>query len=328
MCIESIVASEYPKDRLEALVIDGMSEDGTRAIIESYALRYPCIRLLDNPKQITPTALNIGISSSKGDIIVWMSAHNRYEKDYISRSVEYLNKYAAHNVGGIIRTLPREESFTGRAIVACLSHPFGVGLSYFRLHISGPKWVDTVFGGCYRREVFDRIGFFNEHLVRGQDLEFNLRLKKAGGRILLVPDIVSYYYARSDMKSFWRHNWSNGVWAILPFLYSTAMPVSWRHLVPLVFVLVLLGLAGWAIVQPVGLWVLLGIAGVYAVANLAASLHVSFRERDPRCLLIMPVVFTSLHLGYGLGSSWGLLKVVAQTLSKLSSRHRVVGKTC
>ena len=106
----------------------------------------------------------------------------------------------------------------------------------FRVHTDEPKWVDTVFGGCYRREVFDRVGLFNENLVRGQDMEFNLRLKKAGGKTLLVPDIVSYYYARSDIKSFWKHNFTNGVWAILPFLYSPIMPVSWRHLVPLIFV--------------------------------------------------------------------------------------------
>ena len=242
-CLDSIIANDFPKDGLEVLVIDGMSEDGTRKIVEEYVQKYPSIRFLNNLKKNTPCALNIGIKNAKGELILWMSAHNHYENNYISRCVESLNKYGADNVGGIMKTLPQEDNFTGQTIAASLSHRFGVWNSYFRIHTNEPKWVDTVFGGCYRKEVFDRVGLFNENLVRGQDMEFNLRLKKAGGKTLLVPNIVSYYYARSDIKSFWKHNWTNGVWAILPFLYSPIMPVSWRHLVPLIFVTSLLGTA-------------------------------------------------------------------------------------
>jgi GT2 family glycosyltransferase len=100
--------------------------------------------------------------------------------------------------------------------------------------------VDTVFGGCYRKSVFDKIGLFNEQLTRGQDVELNIRLRKSGGRILLLPDIVSYYYARTEWKSFLSYNWNNGLWAILPFRYSKNIPVSWRHLTPLVFVTTLI----------------------------------------------------------------------------------------
>jgi glycosyltransferase involved in cell wall biosynthesis len=309
-CLDSVIANNYPKDGLEILVVDGMSQDGTRRIVAAYAERYPFIRLIENPKNITPVGLNIGIARAKGDIIIWMSAHNRYENSYISRSVESLHKYAADNVGGVIIALPREESLIGRAIVTCLSNRFGVGNSYFRVHPSEPKWVDTVFGGCYRRDVFSRVGLFNENLVRGQDLEFNLRLKKAGGRTLLLPSIVSYYYARSDMKSFLKHNWINGVWAILPFLYSDIMPVSWRHLVPLVFVLGLFGSAGLALVWPFGLWAFVAIGGAYAGLNLAASAQVAVREKDFRDLFVMPAVFAALHIVYGLGSLWGLVRAM------------------
>ena len=207
-------------------------------------------------------------------------------------------------------TLPREEDLIGKAIVSCLSHPFGVGNSYFRVHAWEPKWVDTVFGGCYRREVFDRIGLFNEDLERGQDMEFNLRLKKAGGKILLVPEIVSYYYARSDLKSFWKHNWGNGVWAILPFAYSKVMPVSWRHLVPLVFVTGLLVTAMLGVFAASPLWLFLVILGAYTVASLAAASHIAWKERDSRYLILMPLVFGLLHIGYGLGSLWGVVKLL------------------
>ena len=327
-CLESVLANDYPNVRLEVVVVDGMSKDGTRAIVEGFARQHAFIRLLDNPKKITPTALNIGIAHAKGEIIMRMDAHARLEDDYISRCVEALNKYGADNVGGIMKTLPENGSLLGRAIVLSLSHRFGVGNSHFRIHTNEPRWVDTVFGGCYRRQIFDQIGPFNEDLARGQDIEFNLRLKKAGGRTLLVPDIVSYYYARSDMKSFWKHNWTNGLWAILPFLYSPVMPVSWRHLVPLAFVLGLFGSATLALMWPVGLWMVVGIAGAYAMANLTASTHVAARERDIRYLVAMPVVFASFHLGYGLGSVWSMLKVLAQRVPRLGYKQGEVRRPC
>lgn len=314
-CLESVIANDYPKEKVEVLVIDGMSEDGTRAVIEGYAKEYSWIRLIENRKQITPVGLNLGITNAKGKVIIWMSAHNQYLKEYISRSVESLKKYGADNVGGIMKTLPREDSFMAQAIVASLSHRFGVGNSYFRVQTNKPKWVDTVFGGCYRREVFDRVGLFNENLVRGQDMEFNLRLKKAGGKTVLVPDIVSYYYARSDLKSFWKHNWANGVWAILPFLYSPIMPVSWRHLVPLIFVIGLLGSALlWFFWTPF-FYLFLIILGSYGLANLGASLQIALEKRNIRYMLAMPFIFASLHFAYGLGSLWGLFKVFSSRLS-------------
>ena len=309
-CLDSITGNDYPKDRLEVLVVEGMSEDGTLEIIKSYAQQYPFIKLLDNPEKVTPVGLNRGIRNARGSVIIWMSSHNFYEKDYIIRSIENLHKYSADNVGGIMKTLPREDTLLGRAIVASLSHRFGVWNSYFRIHTSEPRWVDTVFGGCYRKEVFDRVGLFNENLVRGQDMEFNLRLKRAGGKTLLIPDIVSYYYARSDIKSFWEHNFTNGLWAVLPFSHSEIMPVSWRHLVPLIFVTSLIGAAILGIFLTPFKWIFIAIVVSYLVANLAASLQIAWREQDLRYLVIMPFVFGTLHIGYGLGSLWGVLKLL------------------
>jgi glycosyltransferase involved in cell wall biosynthesis len=309
-CLDSIIANSYPTDHLEVLVIDGVSEDGTRAAIESYAGRYSWIRLIENPEKITPVALNIGIKNARGEIIIWMSAHNCYDNNYISRCVESLEKYGADNVGGVMKTLPREDSFMGQAIIASLSHRFGVGNSYFRVQADEPKWVDTVFGGCYRREVFDRVGLFNENLVRGQDMEFNLRLKKAGGKTLLVPNIVSYYYARSDLKSFLEHNWNNGKWAILPFLYSPIVPVSWRHLVPLIFVASLLLTAMLGLFFAPFLRLFLVILGSYILVSLATSFQIALQKRDIRFVIIMPLIFGMLHFGYGFGSLLGVFKVL------------------
>lgn len=304
-CLDSILANDYPKDRYEVLVVDGMSRDGTRAIAEDYGRRYPFVRVIDNPKGTTPAALNIGVRGAKGELIVRMDAHAGVEEGYISKCIAALKKYGADNVGGIMKTLPREDTLTARAVATVLSSRFGVGNSYFRIHTRSPKWVDTVFGGCYRKEVFERTGLFNENLLRGQDMEFNLRLKRAGGKTLLDPGIVSFYYPRCEFGVFVKNNYHNGLWAILPFLYSPIRPVSWRHLAPLAFVSALIASAGPALAGWLGWAPFLALAGAYAAASLGASIHAAAAAKELRQALILPIVFLGLHLSYGLGSLAG-----------------------
>lgn len=322
-CLDSILANAYPKDLLEVLVIDGMSNDGTRDIVQRYCDKHPNIRMLDNPKKFVPSALNLAIREAKGDIIIRVDAHSHYDKDYIAKSVWALNTYKADNAGGIWIIVPRTDTLIGQSIVHVLHHPFGVGNAYYRLNPEKPKWVDTVFGGCYRRELFDRIGYFNESLRRGQDLEFNQRLKKAGGKILLVPEIVSHYYARSDLRSFIKHNWRNGMWAVLPFLYSRVIPVRWRHLVPLLFVVSLLVCSMAALVSPVGRWPLLALLGSYGAASVMASIQVACKERKPVFLLTMPVMFATMHLSYGFGSLCGFIKMLASLPKRVLQRGAI-----
>lgn len=322
-CLDSVVGNDYPKGRIEVLVVDGMSEDGTREIVDEYSRRHGFIRRLDNPKRVTPVALNVGIRAAAGRIIVRIDAHASIGKDYVRRCVEALSKYGADNVGGTRKTLPQRPGLVGEAIAASHSHPFGAGNSHFRLDTKKVREVDTVFGGCYPRAVFDRIGLFNEALVRSQDMEFNLRLKRAGGRILLVPEIVCYYYARSDWRSFWRHNWGNGVWAILPFSYTSSMPVAWRHLMPLVLVSTLAVLGLTALFRTEAAWLLVAVVAAYGVAALTAAADVARRRGDLRFLLLMPLVFASLHVGYGLGSLWGLVQLgLRATLDRRTWKRR------
>lgn len=309
-CLDSIEANDYPHESLEVLVVDGRSEDRTRRIVEVYAERYGNIRLIDNPRQITPAALNIGIGEARGDVIVRVDAHARLERSYIRRCVDALQKYGADNVGGIMKTIPQNRGFMASAIVASLCHRFGVGNSYFRVQSSRPRWVDTVFGGCYRRSVFGRVGLFNERLPHSQDMEFNRRLVAIGGRILLDPAIVSYYYARSDIKSFWKHNVRNGVWAILPFLYTDVMPVSLRHLVPLALVSSLAASLMLAPFVPGATQLAGAIAGTYLTASIVASCHVAWGKGDVRYVFLMPVVFGMLHSAYGLGSLQGVVRLI------------------
>jgi glycosyltransferase involved in cell wall biosynthesis len=310
-CLESVLACDYPGDRLEVLVVDGQSDDGTVELVQQVMARDARVRLLPNPRRITPVAMNLAVREARGDVIAIMGAHATYPPDYLSRCVRALHETGADNVGGVIETLPGDRSPFGEAIAAALSHPFGVGDSRFRTGGGAPGEVDTVFGGCYRRDVFDRIGCFNESLTSSQDIEFNVRLRRAGGRILLFPDIVCHYYARSAFWPFVRNNFRNGVWVMLPFAHTTHAGISWRHTVPMVWVLGLISAAAVSLVWPTTIWILLGLSSAYAVAALAASAQAAMRRGQWRLLLSMPVVFGALHVTYGCGSLFGLARAVA-----------------
>lgn len=317
-CLQSVLSSDYPPDRFEVIVSDGLSDDGTRIIVEEMRRGDVRLRMVDNPRRTTPAALNRAIEDSKGEIIVRMDAHAGIASDYVRRCVETLISSGADNVGGIMHTTPSVEGALARAIAASISHPFGVGNSRFRIHSSAPIWVDTVFGGCYRRQVFDRIGLFNEGLLRGQDMELNLRLRRAGGRILLDPAIESWYHPRPGLASFIAHNWSNGVWAIMPFAWSEGVPVSLRHLVPMAFAATLVATL---IYSPIWCFALFGI---YFAAAAIASIHAIFRSRD-WAMIILPVCFAGLHLPYGFGSLWGGVQLVALLANRRISELRKVG---
>ena len=176
---------------------DGRSDDGTREIIEAYASRDPRIRLIDNPQRITPAALNRAIGAARGEIVVRMDAHAQISPDYLRRAAAYLDSTGADNVGGAMRTLARDAGPFAEPIRVVLTHPFGVGNSRFRTGSAEREWVDTVFGGCWRRELFDP----HRHVQRAAGAQpghgIQLRLRRAGGKILLAPDLETRYYARA-----------------------------------------------------------------------------------------------------------------------------------
>ena len=308
-CLDSIINNDYPKDKLEVLVIEGRSTDRTREIIEDYANKYPFIKVLDNPKRIQTFATNIGIGTSNGEIIIRMDAHVEYPKDFIFKSVHWLEKSGADCVGGNLITKPWADTQVAEAISLVLSHPFGVGNSYFRIGASEPRAVDTVPFGAYRKEVFDKIGLFNENLVRTEDNEFNLRLKRAGGKILLVPDIVSYYYARPNLKELFKQNFGNGFWVLYSLRFAE-IPFSIRHLVPLVFVLSFFGSLLLSLFYRPLICLFAFVAGLYFVVNLLFSLKISLKH-GLKYLPSLIASFSALHFSYGFGSIWGIARLIA-----------------
>lgn len=305
-CLDSIISQDYPRKQLEVLVVNGASGDKTGEIVKKYTEKYSFVKLLQNPNKFTPFGLNIGIKNAKGETIIRMDAHALYEKDYISKCVKYLKEYKADNVGGTIKTLPAKNTVPAKAIAIGLSHFFGVASS-FRRGSREIKETDTVFGGCYKREVFEKIGYFNEKLLRSQDLEFNLRLKKAGGKVILVPAIVAYYYPSSNLKKFLTHNFIDGIWVTYPLKFGIRVFRS-RHLIPLIFSLaVILTL----IFSPFSFWsrfLFIVIFGSYLSLNLIFSFQIALKMGF-KYFFLMPTVFFIRHFVYGSGSVWGLIRI-------------------
>jgi glycosyltransferase involved in cell wall biosynthesis len=304
-CLLSVVANDFPKDRLELLVVDGKSDDGTREIVSEFSQHYPWIRLLNNVRRITPVAMNIGVQSARGQIVMRMDAHTVYPKNYISGLVTWLVKSQADNVGGISIVRPANQTSKAHAIAFALSHPWGVGNSHFRIGAAEPKWVDTVPFGCYWKELFDRIGLYDEALIRNQDDELNHRLIKRGGRILLVPGIMSFYTARESLTKLWRMFYQYGYFKPLAARTIGAVMTA-RQLIPSAFLLcVFLAavLSPWSATIAI-LFQVIVIA--YAAIDLTVSLRAAL-ERGLLCGLWLLVVFPILHISYGIGYLRGLL---------------------
>jgi len=303
-CLDSILATAYPREHLEVLVVDGMSSDGTRRIVEALAARHPEIQLLDNPDRIVPTALNIAIRAATGEIVIRMDAHVVYPPEYIPRLVQALTENEVENVGGCMVTLPADGTSLAQAIAIAMSHPFGVGNAHFRLGAREARDVDTVPFGCYRRDIFERLGYFDEDLVRNQDDEFNARIVTSGGRVRLLPDVLCYYYARGSIPQLARMFYQYGAFKPL-VARKVGRVMTLRQLVPAGFVSAL----GSALIaglfwRPAWL-IALGILALYAVGVLTSVARV-VGSHGLKCAAALAVVFPVVHFSYGLGFVRGL----------------------
>lgn len=308
-CLDSILANDYPKNYMEILMLDGMSQDRTREIIAIYARRVPCIRLVDNPQMHIPAAMNTGIRVARGERILKMDAHSTYEREYISRCVRYQDAYGAENVGGVCTMTPGSDTPMAKAIALGLAHRFGSGNAYVKIGVDKPTWSDTAAFGCFKKDLFERIGMYDEHLLSSSDLDLNQRIRAAGGGILLVPDAVIRYSADADLRAFRRHVFADGVWVSYALKFGKKA-WSWRHWVPGLFVLSLLASFSLAALSHAFLWLGLGLAGLYAAINVAVSLRIAVREQDPRLAFLLPVVFAVRHVVHGAGALYGLILVV------------------
>lgn len=305
-CIQSLLEQDYPLTSMEWIFVDGNSIDDTVEKIKRYKSRYPeLIKIKKNPKKIVPYAMNIGISASKGKYIIRLDAHAKYEKDYISKCVYYLDNTEAENVGGVAET--KSNSFVGNCIAKVLSSRFGVGNSEFRTN-GKSRYVDTVPFGAFRREIFSKYGGYDERLIRNQDNEMNYRIRKHGGKVFLSNDIRFSYYCRDSIKSISDMAQKNGMWNVITMkLCPGAMGV--RHFIPLMFVLSIIGLAILGVASRWFWWLLFAELCLYLFMDIVFTIKISNSINEFFLILIL---FPTFHISYGIGSLKGIIKLLSR----------------
>ena len=308
--LDSILQQDFPKDNLEILLVDGMSKDKTRETIADYSAKFPCLRLVDNPQQTVPYAMNNGIKSAKGDVIIRLDAHAEYPSNYFSVLVQKLNELeGAENVGGICVTLPCNDTLTAVAIAECLSNKFGMGNSYFRVGAKDVMSVDTVPFGCFRKSLFDKVGLYDTDMIRNQDDELNGRIIKNGGKIYLLPDVKIKYFARDKISKVRKMFYQYGLYKPLGNK-KLGSPATVRQFFPLLFVIGLVVGILLCFIFPV-LWPL--YAAVIVLHFLIGAFEgVKSAKKTGKfgCFFVMPYIFLNMHISYGIGYLHGLYKLL------------------
>ena len=317
-CLYSIARQDYPRSRIDVLVVDGRSGDRTRQIVTRFAAESTLdVRLIDNPARAAAAALNIALAQAQGDVIVRVDGHAALAPDYLRRATDALDASGADCVGGVLEN--EGDTYMGRAIAAAMSSPFGVGGAKFRT--GGGGTVDTVAFGAYPRRVFETIGRFREDIVSGEDDEFNYRLRGAGGAILLMPEMRATYTVRGSLRGLWRQYFAYGR-AKPRVLRMHPRQAQVRQFAPPALVLTVAGSGALAALgRAAPLKVLLMI---YGGAAVLASLIVSAR-RGITLLPLLPAVFACMHIAYGAGVLTGAASLARQLLPGVRGRGVAAG---
>lgn len=298
--LEAVRGQDYPKENIEILVVDGLSSDSTPDIVGKISELDPRVRLLRNEKGIASSALNIGVAAASGEVIVRVDGHCVVGMDYVSKALEKLET-GAWGAGGPVETVG--ETFAAKAIALAMSSRFGVGDSAFRTLKDRETYADTVPFPAYPRWVFDKVGKYDEELIRNQDDEFNLRIIEMGGKIILTPEMKSIYYSRSGFYSLFRQYFGYGFYKVR-VIQKHPRTLRIRHFVPGAFVAACLISPIFAF-APMGWLLPAAVYGSYFAVNLGGAVFLSLKHRFPG-FLHFSLAFMCLHVGYGAGFLKGL----------------------
>ena len=304
--IQTILDNDYPDDKMEILVADGMSDDGTQDIVNEMHEKYSCVKLFANTGKIVSTGLNLALSQMRGDIFIRIDGHCEIPSDFVRKSVTTLLEHPdAWVAGGYWKT--QSSGLVGKAVSAATQSPVGVGNARHRLG-NYDGWVDTLPYGAHHKWILEKIGFFDEQLVRNQDDEFNMRINLAGGKIWMSSDIWSIYHARSSLGKLWRQYFQYGFWRIRT-IQKHKRPATVRQMIPMLFVLSLLLLIILGAIWPI-VFVALGAELVLYILGISYGIKDIFQQTNIKCALLGFLIFPILHFGYGLGCVWGIVRFV------------------
>jgi succinoglycan biosynthesis protein ExoA len=304
----SVIAQDYPPELIEILVVDGMSNDGTREIVRFYQRKNPNMSLIDNPGKIVPIGMNTALRRCRGEIIIRVDGHCEVAPDYVRKCVQYLQGGDIDGVGGPMKTIG--ETPLSESIAVAMSSKFGVGGSAFRTITGKSMLVDSIPFPAYTNSIIQKAGFYDEELVRNQDDEYNYRLRSLGARLLLASDIQSTYYSRGSMKKLWKQYYQYGYWKVR-VLQKHPLQMRPRQFIPPLFVSALILSMIMALLSLISFQILglplLSLMVFYLLTNLAASTYTA-AKKGWQHLLLLPILFAILHLSYGLGFLTGLFK--------------------
>jgi len=305
-CLDSILEQDYPRERLEILVVDGMSEDGTKRIVQEFMKKYSIIKIFNNPQKFTPFGMNIGVTNSRGDMVVMVSAHSILDKEFVRFGVNYLARIKeADAVGGKLQTIDEGQGIISQAIPLAADSMFGAGGKRYRTRQEEGFIQDTAPYCVYRKEVFQKIGYIDEELIRDQDEEFNYRLIKEGGKLYFTPKIKSYLYIRPSISKLWRQHFQYGYWKV-KVLEKVGVKFVQRQIVPSLFIssLILSGILG--IFYKPFFYLFLLITCSYLALDIIFSLSLSLKNSF-KYFFILPIIFGIIHFSYGFGFLKGIV---------------------
>lgn len=310
--IDSLINQDYDREKIEIIFVDGNSTDKTVEIIREVMSQVEIdYKILNNPKRVQPSSVNIGIKNSKNDIIVRLDAHSEYPNNYISKCVYYLNNTDADNVGCLLQS--KGNSKIGNAIAKVVSSKFGVGNSGFRVNETN-GYVDTVPFGTFKRKLFEKIGYFNEELIRSEDNEFNYRIRKNGGKIYLFCDTSAIYFPRDTILKLMEMGFENGKWATYTgYIIPGSMGI--RHFIPLLFVMGLIfGTVATLLRFKILTSIFFSVLAMYFMLDLLFTVKnvISDGIEQIACFIIYPL----FHISYGVGSMSGLFKILKKVVKK------------
>ena len=313
-CMASVYNQSFPFEEMDVMIVDGRSTDATREIVQKMSEQWPNVRLLDNPGKIQSIAFNIGVASSTASYIVRLDAHAEYNEKYIELCINNLSANAKiGDAGGVWNICPRREGIIPEANAILNRSKFGIGGAAFRVGAEA-GYVDTVPFGAFPRHVVEEVGGMREDMPRAEDNEYVSRIKKAGYKIYLDPEIVCTYYSRDTFYGSVKQMYANGL-SIGQLFYVDRSAIGLRHFVPFAFLMSLILAVVGAIFWKPFMWLLIIVLGMYFLCALAATVVLCCKN-GWKYFFILLVLFFSVHCAYGWGTLVGLFKYAKQYAKK------------
>lgn len=306
--LEAVCRQTYPRPAMEVVIADGLSSDGTRQVISDFARSHPelSIQVVDNPRRIIPAALNRALAEAKGEIIIRLDAHSLPYPDYVERCVADLEAGLGKNVGGSWEIHPGAKTWLATSIAAAAAHPLGAGDALYR-HATRAASVDTVPFGAFKRDLLALVGSFDESLLTNEDYEFNVRVRKTGGRIWLDPAIRSIYFARPTLLELARQYARYGYWKARMLRRYPGTVRARQGLPPLFVASLVLGTV-LAIFLPVFRLLLAAELLIYILVLIAAGAHAAYAQRRAYLVFGLGLAIGCMHLAWGTGFLWSMIR--------------------